>query len=147
MSHTSTCLASTFDGTFSTIVKTTDASRPARPSSGDAVLRMSSFEGGAAVIVTVASSLLLARFESGVGDETVAVFVLVFFASAGGTPETSVIVTLWPLARSPSEHVTIVPARPHAAGVTETNVMPAGSGSETCTALAVDGPLFVTTSV
>ena len=79
--------------------------------------------------VTVASSRLFVRFESGVGEVTVATFVRVFVASAGGTPETSVIVTLWPLTRSPSEQVTTVPARPHAAGATEMNVMPAGRGS------------------
>ena len=105
------------------------------------------FDGGAAVILTVASSLLFVRSESGVVEATVASLVFVLFASDSGMPETTVIVTLWPFARSPSEQRTTVPSRPHAAGVTETNVMPAGSGSATLTSLAVDGPLFVTTSV
>ena len=74
-------------------------------------------------------------------------FVRVLLASESGMPDTSVIVTLWPLARSPSEQRTVVPSSPQAAGATETNVMPAGSGSATLTSLAVEGPLFVTTSV
>jgi hypothetical protein len=62
-------------------------------------------------------------------------------------PETRVIVTLWPFARVPSEQRTIVPSSPHAAGVTDTNVMPDGSGSASLTFWAVEGPLFVTTIV
>ena len=62
-------------------------------------------------------------------------------------PETSVIVTLWPTARSPSAQRTVLPSRPQAGGATDTNVMPGGSGSATRTSLAVEGPLFVTTIV
>jgi hypothetical protein len=57
--------------------------------------------------------------------------------------QVEVIVALWPFVRLPSAQGKAEVQAPEL----ETNVKPEGVGSATETALAVDGPLFVTTIV
>ena len=73
--------------------------------------------------------------------------------SVGGRERTAASVTMLtgtaaPAARSPSAQVTVTPSADEQPGLSEdTNVKPAGNTSETTTAVAVTGPLFVTVNV
>jgi hypothetical protein len=100
---------------------------------------------GGLVTVVSCDALLLALFESGVSEDTDAVFVIVP-VSVGRT--TIVTVADAPFARSPSAHVTVVvPEQLPWLAVNDLALNPAGSVSVTVTALDVFGPLFVTVSV
>jgi len=87
---------------------------------------------GAAVTVTVAVEVLLARFESRVSVATVAVLTTV--PDVLGLLTTSTMVAEPPAARVPREQPTVlVPEQddPAGDGVAETNVVPAGRTSPT----------------
>ena len=98
-----------------------------------------------ATIVTEA--VLFVRFGSGVALDTVAVFVL------GPTAElpvraTTVTTALLPELRLPRLQVTgPAPEQVPSLGIAESNVMPAGIASTSVTAVAVEGPRFVTVIV
>jgi len=103
---------------------------------------------GAAVTVTVAVEVLLARFESRVSVATVAVLATV--------PDVlGLLTTSWTVATplagtAPREQLTVlVPEQddPAGDGVAETNVVPAGRTSPTIAFAAGLGPAFVTVRV
>ena len=103
---------------------------------------------GAAVTVTVAVEVLLARFESRVSVATVAVLTTV--PDVLGLLTTSTMVADLPAARVPREQLTVlVPEQddPAGDGVAETNVVPAGRTSPTTAFAAGLGPAFVTVRV
>src|SRR5712664_797751 len=94
---------------------------------------------------TVAEAVLLAVLVSCSFATVVAVFVSVPCTSA---VVTSVIVTEEPTAMLPSWQLTRAPpVQVPCELATETNVVPAGTGSATVTPVAPFGPLFVTTIV
>src|SRR5438132_1702104 len=100
-----------------------------------------------ALTVVSAVELLLAGLLSGVLAVTVAVLVSV--VPSGVLPATvpmMVKVVLPPDARLPTVQVTVPPLAVHPLGV-DRNVTPFARRSFTVPPLAVEGPLFVTTSV
>jgi hypothetical protein len=99
-----------------------------------------------ALTVVPCVALLFPAKGSDVVDVTVAVFDRAPELVGVTTTET---VAFAPLAIVPSEHVSVLAATAHEPcdGVAETNVTPAGSGSEIETFWASDGPPFVAVSV
>src|SRR5205814_887327 len=94
---------------------------------------------------TEAVAVLLAVFVSASLPTTVAVLLIEPLVDA---VVTIVIVTDAPFARLPRLQLTTAPpVQVPCELVTETNVIPAGSGSATLTPVAASGPLFVTVSV
>ena len=102
----------------------------------------------ASVTTSVTSvAVLLELVGSGVGDEAVAVLVNGPAGTLAPTVTVTRMVTVCPGARSPSEQDTVLADSLQALGVTDTKVVPAGSGSETVTLEATEGPLLVASSV
>jgi hypothetical protein len=101
--------------------------------------------GGVAVTVKVVEEVLLARFGSGVGEETMAVLATV--PDELGLKTTSWTVAKPPAAMVPREQLTVpVPEQdPAGDAVADTNVVPAGRMSATVTLCARLGPALVTT--
>jgi len=99
--------------------------------------------GGAPVTVNVVVEVLLARFGSGVVEETVAVLETVPGVLGLLTTSTT---EATPLASTvPREQLTVlVPEQDPCDGVAETNVAPAGRVSLRVTLAARLGPAFVT---
>jgi hypothetical protein len=94
----------------------------------------------------VAVEVLLARFESGVLEATVAVFATVPVEL--GLPTTSVMVAEPGAAIVPREQLTVlVPEQVPVDGVAETKVVPTGRMSLTTTLAAELGPAFETVRV
>jgi hypothetical protein len=92
--------------------------------------------------------VLLARFESGVSEATVAVFTTV--PDELGLTTMSTMVAEPPTAIVPKEQLTVlVPEQddPAGEGAAETNLVPAGRMSPTITFAAGLGPAFVTVRV
>jgi hypothetical protein len=121
-----------------------------RPPKGAAKGLRRRADQGPTVVVSV--SRLLAAFESGVEEETVAVFE----RTAAGA---AVTVTTMDIVADPAEPIaprlavtrpfvpTVGPLQVPWLGMQERNVVPVGSGSFRATALAVAGPLLFTVSV
>jgi hypothetical protein len=101
------------------------------------------FSGGVVVAVKFHVEVLLARFGSGVVEETVAVLETVPGVLELLTTSTTVAT---PLANTvPREQLTVlVPEQDPTDGVAETSVVPAGSVSLTVTPAAKLGPAFAT---
>ena len=125
---------------------------PDRTGSGESAFEIERSVAAADVTEVVAVALLFARFESAVGDETVAVLFTRLPAPAL-TLATRVIVAEPRLATVPRFAVT-VPAEPTGGpvhvptvGVHDTNVVPVGSGSLTTTLAAAAGPALLTVIV
>jgi hypothetical protein len=101
--------------------------------------------GGVVVTVNEVVEVLLARFGSGVGEETMAVLTTV--PDVLGLTTTSWTVAKPPAAIVPREQLMVVVPEhdPDGDGVAETKVVPAGRMSATVTLAARLGPAFVTT--
>ncbi len=102
------------------------------------------------VTVVAALAVLFTVVVSTLALLTVAVFVYVPAATFAGTSATIVSVTRCPTLRLSRSHVTpllhTAPVVPPAT-LAETKLNWLGSASTTCTAVAADGPVLVTTTV
>ena len=119
---------------------------PAKTVAGVAVLVRTR---SASVTTSVSSVAVLGVVGSGVGDEAVAVLVNGPAGTLAPTVTVMTMVPVSPTARSPSEQDTVPADSLHvpALVVADTKVVPAGSGSETVTLEATEGPWLVASSV
>src|SRR4051812_46450034 len=117
-------------------------SLPVATGSGESLSSIDRSADGGTSTVVVALDSLFARLGSPVADDTVAGFVTLGAAERSGVTTIVTVASLAaPAATVPRPQVPVlVPAQEPWLAVAGTRVGPAGSGSETLTALAESGP-------